>query len=140
MIISETLNEIRLQTMLMVLYFSRANKILAFIQVTQSIHVYHMSTSSCGVSCHFVQYTKHTYSFHSSGISISEISQLFQLQLYSDPTAHYIYQYCIKHRFPLRIVVAIGNLCCTQLELLLHLISLQLYMIDRMRQPVKLQK
>ena len=30
---------------------------------------------------------------------------------------HYIYQHSIAHRFPLHIVVAVGNLCCMQSQL-----------------------
>ena len=40
--------------------------------------------------------------------------QLSQLQLYTDPTTHYIYQHSITHRFLLRIVVAVSTLCCLQ--------------------------
>ena len=55
-----------------------------------------------------------------SEISISEILPTSQLHLYSDSTAHHIYQHSIAHKFPVHIFVVFGNLHCTQL----HLISL----------------
>ena len=57
--------------------------------------------------------------------------QLSQVHLYSDATMHYIYQHSIAHRFFMRIVIAVGNLCCMQSQLILHLILLYRHSVSR---------